>query len=69
VHLLVRDYQLAWLGTNIHFLFGLLGFGALVGLRPLLAYGFTTTGTLAVLWTAGLLFFSCSIMSRGHRHR
>ena len=32
-HLIGRDYELEWIGTNLHFLGGLAGFGAMVGLR------------------------------------
>lgn len=37
--LLRRDYELAWLGTNVHFFLGLLGAAAMVGIRAGLALG------------------------------
>ena len=36
--LIERDYELAWIGTNVHFLLGLLGFGGMVMTTVLLRY-------------------------------
>ena len=37
--LISQKYELAWLGTNFHFLLGMMGFGLLVGNRVYIAFG------------------------------
>lgn len=36
--LIKRDYELAWMGTNVHFMLGLLGFCSMIMLRALTIY-------------------------------
>ncbi len=37
--LISQHFELAWIGTNVHFLLGMFGFGLLVGNKAFLTYG------------------------------
>lgn len=60
--LLRRDFELAWLGTNVHFFFGLLGIAAMVGLRAGLALG-----VLPAAATSSAVLLMMSVLNDGIR--
>jgi len=59
-HLLMRDYEQYWLGTNVHFLLGLLGAVAMIGIRAGLLGGVLPAATAV----SGILLMT-SIVNRG----
>lgn len=63
--LISQKYELAWLGTNIHFLYGLLGFGLIVGGKAYFLFG-NPVGKIALLCTYNvyILFSDVSIYIR-----
>jgi hypothetical protein len=64
-HLLIRDFNVPWLGTNAHFVFGMLGFAYMLGCRTYLRYDGGRMGTgIAGLAVSGLLLM-ISIVNRG----
>jgi hypothetical protein len=64
-HLLRRDYDLAWMGTNAHFVGGMLGFAYMLACRTYLRYDGDRIGKgIAGLAYAGL-FLMVSIVNRG----
>lgn len=62
--LLQRDYELSWIGTNVHFITGLFGFMAMVGIR---AYAFLPSHVhLPATGLAASFFLSMiSVVNRG----
>lgn len=62
--LIAHDHELAWLGTNIHFLVGLIGFGLLVGAKPYFLYG-KSVGDITACWALAAILQSVSIVNRG----
>ena len=71
-HLIGRDYELEWIGTNLHFLGGLAGFGVMVGLRlwisnpPAKGDGrMSTVAKVVICWTAATITMGMSIVNRG----
>mmetsp|Transcript_55902 Transcript_55902/g.131044 ORF Transcript_55902/g.131044 Transcript_55902/m.131044 type:complete len:181 (+) Transcript_55902:226-768(+) len=66
VELLARDYELPWIGTNLHFLAGLAGFGVMVGLRPSFNFGVSSpVARVSRLLTLGMLLAGMSVVNRG----
>ena len=64
-HLLLRDFNIAWLGVNAHFVFGMLGFAYMLACRTFLRYDGGRMGTgMAGLAFSGLLLM-ISIVNRG----
>lgn len=63
--LIVQNHELAWIGTNVHFLLGLLGFATVVGSKAYFA-GFGNTVDKAVVgWSLAVVFQSISIVNKG----
>lgn len=62
--LISKYYELPWVGTNIHFLFGLFGFGLLAIAKPYFLYG-KNTGDVAACWTTAAMMFCVSIVNKG----
>lgn len=62
--LISKHYELAWVGTNIHFLAGLFGFAALVGSKAWFSFG-KHVGRIAGCWSAAALLQCISIVNRG----
>lgn len=62
--LLQRDYELSWIGTNVHFMTGLFGFMAMIGIR---AYAFLPKSIhLPAAGIAGSFFLAMlSVVNRG----
>lgn len=64
-HLLRRDFDLAWLGTNAHFVAGMFGFSYLIGCRAFLREGIEgLRKSFAGMALAGLCLM-VSIVNRG----
>ena len=60
-----RDFDIAWLGTNTHFVLGMFGFSYLIGCRAYLREGLEgLRGSFASFAVAGLLLM-VSIVNRG----
>ena len=60
--LISQKYELAWLGTNIHFLYGLLGFGLIVGGKAYFLFG-NPVGKIALLCTYKVyIIFGCTFL-------
>lgn len=62
--LIAESHELAWLGTNVHFLAGLMGFALIVGLRVHSKYG-NPTGKVAICWSVAAFLQALSIVNRG----
>ena len=62
--LISKNFEVAWLGTNFHFLFGMIGFGLLVGNRVYLAFG-NPVGKLALGMSASFFLRALSIINTG----
>jgi len=56
--------KLAWLGTNVHFLFGLFGFGLLVGSKAFFLYG-RKIGNIAACWSIAATLQCLSVVNQG----
>mmetsp|Transcript_18416 Transcript_18416/g.37074 ORF Transcript_18416/g.37074 Transcript_18416/m.37074 type:complete len:244 (-) Transcript_18416:41-772(-) len=57
-------HQLAWVGTNVHFLFGLFGFACLTISKPYLLYG-KNIGDAAACWIVAAMAMCIAIVNRG----
>jgi hypothetical protein len=53
--LILRDYELPWIGTNVHFIFGLLGFVAMILIRAFALFPPSVNKSAAGLGGAALL--------------
>jgi hypothetical protein len=62
--LITKNFELAWIGTNIHFLFGMFGFGLLVGSKAYFTYG-SKVGKIAGSWSVAAFLQCSSIVNRG----
>jgi hypothetical protein len=62
--LIQRDYELSWIATNVHFLFGLFGFLSMIGLRAYTIFPKKLNHAAAGIVGASLLGM-CSVVNRG----
>lgn len=62
--LIKRDYELSWIATNVHFLFGLFGFLSMIGLRALACFPSKLNRAAAGI-AFSALFGLCSVVNRG----
>ena len=62
--LIQRDYELSWIATNVHFLFGLFGFLSMVGVRASVCFPSHLQKPAAGIALASLLGM-CSVVNRG----
>lgn len=62
--LIQRDYQLSWIATNVHFLFGLFGFLGMIGVRAFMCFP-SRLNTAAAGIAVSALLAMCSVVNRG----
>jgi hypothetical protein len=62
--LLSKNFELAWIGTNVHFLLGMFGFGLLVGTKAYFLYG-DAVGKIAGCWSVAAFLQCTSIVNAG----
>jgi hypothetical protein len=62
--LIAQNHELAWIGTNVHFLLGMMGFGLIVGARAYFNFG-NQVGKVALGWSIAAFLQSVSIVNRG----
>jgi len=62
--LIAEKHELAWLGTNIHFLFGMMGFALIVGSKSFFNVG-ADMGKITISWGIACFFQALSIVNRG----
>ena len=62
--LIKRDYELPWVATNVHFMFGLIGFIAMIMVRALTIYPKSLNSAAAGLAGAAALAM-CSVLNVG----
>jgi len=62
--LIKRDYELSWIATNVHFLFGLFGFLSMIGVRALMCFPAQLNKATAGIAVSALLGM-CSVVNRG----
>jgi len=62
--LIQRDYELSWIATNVHFLFGLFGFVSMIGLRALTIFP-CKLNRAAAGFAFSALFGMCSVVNLG----
>jgi hypothetical protein len=62
--LLSQHHELAWLGTNIHFLLGMMGFGLIVGARAFFMFG-GSVGKIGMGWAIAAFLQAISIVNKG----
>jgi hypothetical protein len=62
--LIAQNYELAWIGTNIHFLLGLMGFGLIVGSKAYFSNG-SALGRVTIAWAVSAFFQALAIVNKG----
>jgi len=62
--LIAKNFEMAWIGTNVHFLLGMFGFGLLVGNKAYFLYG-EKIGKIAGCWSVAAFLQCSSIVNRG----
>jgi hypothetical protein len=62
--LLAERHELAWLGTNIHFLLGMMGFALIVGCKSFFSVG-TDLGKVTISWSIAAFLQALAIVNRG----
>jgi len=62
--LIMSQFELAWIGTNVHFLLGMFGFGLLVGSKAYFKYG-EATGKIAGSLSIATFLQCTSVVNRG----
>jgi len=62
--LIAKHYELAWIGTNVHFLLGLLGFGLIVGSKAYISNG-PTIGRITIGWAVAAFLRALSTVNQG----
>jgi hypothetical protein len=62
--LLAEKHELAWLGTNIHFLFGMMGFALIVGSKSFFLCG-SELGKVTISWSIAAFLQALAIVNRG----
>ncbi len=62
--LISSHFELAWIGTNVHFLLGMFGFGLLVGTKAYFTYG-GKLGKIAGSWSFAAFLQCTSIVNNG----
>ena len=58
-----RYHELSWVGTNVHFLLGLMGFACLTLAKPYHMYG-KNVGDIAACWIGAAMVMCISIVNR-----
>jgi len=59
-----KYHELSWLGTNVHFLLGLMGFACLTLAKPYHMYG-KNVGDIAACWIGAAMVLCTSVVNRG----
>lgn len=63
--LIIENHELAWIGTNVHFLLGLIGFATVVGMKAyFLGFG-NAVERIIVGWSLAALLQVVSIVNKG----
>jgi|EP00979_Chaetoceros_neogracilis_P013970 hypothetical protein len=62
--LITKHFELAWIGTNVHFLLGMFGFSLLVGLKAYFTYG-GKVAQIAGCWSVAVFMQCTSIVNEG----
>ena len=62
--LIAKHYELAWIGTNVHFLIGLFGFGLIVGSHAFISDG-SKIGKITIGWAVAAFLHALSIVNQG----
>jgi hypothetical protein len=62
--LIAQHYELAWIGTNIHFLLGLMGFGLIVGSKAYFSDG-PALGRVTIGWAVSAFLQAIAIVNKG----
>lgn len=62
--LISNHFELAWIGTNVHFLLGMFGFGLLVGTKAYFTYG-PQVGKIAGSWSLAAFCQCSSVVNKG----
>ena len=59
-----KYHELSWIGTNVHFLLGLMGFACLALVKPYYLYG-KNVGDACACWIGAAMALCISIVNRG----
>ena len=62
--LITENHELPWLGTNIHFILGLMGFTVVVGSKAYFMHG-GNVGKIGMGWTLAASLQAASLVNRG----
>jgi hypothetical protein len=62
--LIAEKHELAWLGTNIHFLLGTMGFALIIGSKSFFSVG-AKLGKVTSAWSFAALFQALAIVNQG----
>jgi hypothetical protein len=63
--LILQSHELAWIGTNVHFLLGLIGFSAIVGCKAYFGGFGSAVGRTVLGWSLAVFFQAVSIVNQG----
>jgi hypothetical protein len=63
--LIAQTHLLAWVGTNVHFLLGLMGFALVVGAKAYFAGFGTKVGRAAMGWSVAVFLQAVSVINQG----
>jgi len=64
-HLIQRDFDMSWAGTNAHFVLGMLAFSYIIGVRSYFLAGRGIVGECVAALSASALMFMVGIVNRG----
>lgn len=64
-HLIKRDYDLSWSGTNAHFIFGMFSFAYLIAVKSYFNVGGGVIGSGVAGMAISSLFYMVGIVNRG----
>lgn len=62
--LLAEKHELAWLGTNIHFLLGMMGFALITGSKAFFSVG-PSLGKVTMSWSIAAFFQALAVINHG----
>jgi hypothetical protein len=62
--LIAQQHELAWIGANVHFLLGMMGFSLIVGSRAYFTFG-NSIGNVSFVWGIAAFFQALSVVNKG----
>jgi hypothetical protein len=63
--LISQQHELAWIGANVHFLLGMMGFSLIVGSRAYFTFSNSSIGKVSFGWGVAAFFQALSVVNKG----